>query len=148
MLRKTIQTIISWVKELWELLKAISQIAPPQPTTSYRNQYSTTTNTRRNALHDWRPSEPLSEVQRHRYIELEGYADNLRIDRLGRYDLNQIAKLAENFVYVSTEAIEDFIDETINYKCSIIDNAEVLWVPKGDCIEWAYNQYSALADLL
>lgn len=147
MLRKIIKTIIGWAKELWELLKVISDIAPGQTTTSHRNQ-NITTNTRRNALHDWRTSEALSEVQRHRYIELDGYAENLRIDRSGRYDLNQLAKFAENFVYVSTEAIDEFIDESINYKCSIVDDVEVLWVPKGDCIEWAYNQYSALADLL
>jgi len=147
MLRKVIKTIIGWFKELWELLKVISDIAPVQQTTSNYN-HSTTTNTRLNALHDWRASDCLSEVQRHRYIELDGYAENLRIDRSGRYDLNQLAKFAENFVYVSTEAIDEFIDETINYKCSIVDNIEVLWVPKGDCIEWTYNQYSPLADLL
>lgn len=147
MLRKIIKTIIGWAKELWELLKVISDIASTQTTTSNRN-HSTTTHTRRNALHDWRSSEALSEVARHRYIELDGYADNLRIDRSGRYDLNQLAKFAENFVYVSSEAIDEFIDESINYKCSIVDDVEVLWVPKGDCIEWAYNQYSALADLL
>ena len=147
MLRKIIKTIIGWVKELWELLKVISDIAPSQTTTSHRN-HLVVTNTRKNALHDWRSSERLSEVERHRYIELDGYAENLRIDRSGRYDLKQLAKFTENFVYVSHEDIDEFIDESINYKCSIVDDVEVLWVPKGDCIEWAYNQYSALADLL
>lgn len=143
MLQKIIKTIIGWAKELWELLKVLSDIAPVPKTTC--TQVTSSTNTRPNALHDWRSAD---EVQRHRYLELEGFADNLRIDRLGRYDLHQIAAFAENFVYVSSEAVDDFIDNTVNYKCSIIDGNEVLWVPKGDCIEFAYHQYSALADLL
>lgn len=147
MLIKIIKTIIGWATEIWELLKVISDIAPGKTTTQHRNQ-TTTIKARENVLHDWRSSAALSEVVRHRYIELDGYAENLRIDRSGRYDLNQIAKFAENFVYVSSEAIDEFIDETINYKCSIVDNVEVLWMPKDDCIDWAYNQYSALADLL
>jgi len=145
MLRKIINTIICWAKELWEILKVISDIAPSQVTKTSSNHHSSTTNTRPNALRSWHSAD---EVQRHRYIELDGFAENLRIDRLGRYDLHQIAAFAENFVYVSSEAVDEFIDETINYKCSIIDGDEVLWAPKGDCIEFAYNQYSALADLL
>lgn len=147
MLSRIIKSIITWVKEIWQLLKVISDIAPQSNLNNGNNHINRKINTspKSNASKDWRSSE---EVQRHRYLELEGFADNLRIDRLGRYDLHQIAAFAENFVYVSTEAVDDFIDDTVNYKCSIIDGNEVLWVPKGDCIEFAYNQYSALADLL
>jgi hypothetical protein len=145
MLRKIINTIIGWAKELWEILKIISDITPAQTTETSSNHHSSTTNSRPNAL---RSRQAADEVQRHRYIELEGFAENLRIDRLGRYDLHQIAAFAENFVYVSSEAVDEFIDESINYKCSIIEGSEVLWVPKDDCIEFAYHQYSALADLL
>lgn len=145
MLRKIINTIIGWVKELWELLKVFSDIAPANTTPRNQLSLSSTTNTRPNVLHGWKSAD---EVQRHRYLELEGFAENLRIDRLGRYDLNQIAAFAENFVYVSPGAVDEFIDESINYKCSIIDGNEVLWVPKGDCIEFTYHLYSALADLL
>ena len=145
MLRKIIDIIIGWAKELWAILKVISDIAPAQTTETSSHHHSSTTSTRPNALHSWQAAD---EVQRHRYIELDGFAESLRIDRLGRYDLHQIAAFAENFVYVSSEAVDEFIDETINYKCSIIEGNEVLWVPKADCIEFAYNQYSALADLL
>lgn len=51
-------------------------------------------------------------------------------------------------MYVGSKAIDDLVDETVNYKRSIIDGQDVFWVPKGDVIEWAYHQYSALADLL
>ncbi len=147
MLQKIINCIVNWLKELWELLKVIGDIAPEKQTTPALTPV-TKTNVRRNALHDWRPSERLPEVIRHRYIEVDGVADNFRIDRLGRYDLLQIERFCENLVYVSPDAINDFIDDTINYQRSIIDGEDVLWVPKGDCIEWAYHQYPALADVL
>tara|TARA_R110001583_G_scaffold76235_1_gene208912 strand:+ start:2624 stop:3055 length:432 start_codon:yes stop_codon:yes gene_type:complete len=143
MLIKIIKTIIGWIQEIWELLKVISDITPIKATGNFRN--SNPSSTRLNALHQRKSNE---EVIRHRYLELDGFAENLRIDCLGRYDLNQIAEFSENFVYVSPEAVDEFIDDTINYKCSIIEGKEVLWVPKADCIEFAYHQYSALADLL
>lgn len=146
MLRKIIKTIIDWVKELWELLKVISDIAPGKTAHQQRNHFKT--NTRPNALHDRSSSERYPEVVRHRYIEVDGYAENFRIDRIGRYDIMQIEKFLENFVYVSTDAIDDFVDETINYKQSIIDGVDVLWVPKSECIEFAYHHHPALADVL
>lgn len=146
MLLRIIKTIIGWVKEIWELLKVISDITPQQNQNNWKNANNSKiiTNSRENVLHDWQSP----EVARHRYIELEGYSDNFRIDRLGRYDIFQLQRFAENFVYVSSDAIDDFVDETVNYKRSIVDGQDVLWVPKGDVIEWSYHQYSALADLL
>lgn len=147
MLRKVIKTIIGWFKELWELLKVISDIAPVQQSTLHRNQ-TTSSNTRLNALHDHRSSERLPEVARHRYVEVDGYAENFRIDRLGRYDLLQIERFCENFVFVGSDAIDDFVDATINYAKSYVDDDDVLWVPKGDCIEFAYHHHPGLADVL
>lgn len=147
MLLKIIKTVVGWIKELWELLKIISDIAPVQTATSHHKQ-TLTSNTRANVLHGHRSSERALEVVRHRYIEVDGYAENFRIDRLGRYDLLQIERFCENFVFVSSDAIDDFVDETIDYAKSFIDGSEVLWLPKGDCIEFAYHHHPALADVL
>ncbi|QDP02199.1 hypothetical protein [Thalassotalea sp. PS06] len=147
MLIKFLKNILKWCKELWELLKVVADIHPNTPTYSYSEPVTKKTQ-RPNVLHNWQSGDRSTEVARHRYIEVDGYAENFRIDRLGRYDLLQIERFCENLVYISPDAINDFIDETIYYKRSIIDGEDVLWVPKGDCIEWAYHQYPAFADLL
>ncbi len=35
----------------------------------------------------------------------------------------------------------------VEHDIDYIDGSKVLWVNKDDCIEWAFLQYSAIADL-
>ena len=150
MFRKLLNTIIRWAKEIWSLFEIIEEVVPagatfspsPQPTTYRKPSLS-----KPNRYTAWR-EEPKPKVSRHRYIEVEGYAENLRIDQHGRYDILQLAKFAESFVWISQDSVEEFVDDTMDFDKDFIDGSHVLWLNKADCIEWAYHQYSALADLL
>ena len=149
MLKKLFQKILSWLRELWSLLKLIDEAVSKERDTTSNNTYSAkpkSNRARRNALHQYDGDEP--SVVRHRYIELDGYAESLRIDERGRYDLNQISRFAENFVWIDANAIDEFIDSGIEYDTEYTDGSDVLWVDKDECIEWVYMQHSAIADLL
>ena len=145
MFHKLFKKIFSVFRQLWDLMKKISETTP-----TAHQQKTSFTHT---------PSKPKIELIekdrtafsrqtiRHRYIELEGYAESLRIDPAGRYDLKQLARFAENFVYVHSSSIPEFVD-SINYDFDYVDGQRVLWIEKSDAVEWCYMQYSPLADLL
>lgn len=146
MFRALLKKLISWLKELWSLFEVIDEIVPTKSHSSSNVIPLNKASPQRSIWVD--DIDPMPEVVSHRYVELEGYAESLHIDRRGRYDLNQIALFAENFVWISPDAIDEFIDNSMDYVRSFIKGKPVLWLSKDDCIEWAYHQYSALADLL
>ena len=144
MFRYLFKKLLSWFRELWSLFKAIDGAVSKES----KSKTYTSVNKRSNAL---TPSSSLSYQSpaiRHRYVELEGYAENLRIDSRGRYDLRQLARFAENFVWISPDSVDEFITGGMDYEADYIDGRRVLWLDKTECIEWSYLQYSALSDLL
>jgi len=160
MFRNLFKKILSWLREIWSLFKVIDD-AIPKP--QYRQfspihspqQYSPqiTRNTppakqRSNVLQTRGSKDNEPSVIRHRYIELDGYDESLRVNEQGQYDLNQLAKFAENFIWVGPNDVNDFIEDGIEHDVEYIDGTCVLWVSKEDAIEWAFLQYSAIADLL
>lgn len=151
MFRILFKKILMWLREIWSLLKVIDDAISKhqQKSTSRPKNTASVTSTaaRRNALQDCAYQSKGSVAVRHRYIELEGYAESLRIDGQGRYDLNQLARFTKNFIWVAPNDVTDFLDG-IEHSVDYIDGDSVLWVDKADCIEWAYLQYSALAELL
>jgi len=153
MFQTLLKKIVSWLREIWSLFKVIDDVIPKEHLRAIRNtsqltQQSTSTYPRRNSLQTWSSQDNASSVARHRHIELEGYSESFRIDKRGRYDLNQLARFAENFVWVAPNEVDDFIADNIEHDIDYIDGTTVLWTEKSDCIEWAFIQYSALADLL
>jgi hypothetical protein len=155
MFRTLLKKILSWLREVWNLLKVIDEAIPAYhsnlPTKNTRQQLPQSTHPtheRKNVLQIWESKSNSPLPIRHRYIELDGYSDRFRIDNKGRYDLNQIAKFTENFVWIGPNDIQEFINDGIKHTVDYIDGVSVLWVDKDECIEWAYHQYSAIADLL
>ncbi|WP_394391018.1 hypothetical protein [Shewanella woodyi] len=146
MFRHLFKKLLSWLREIWSLFKVIDgAVSKESQSKSY-----TSSNKRPNAL-THSPSPTLSYQSpaiRHRYVELEGYAENLRVDSKGRYDLRQLARFAENFVWIGPDSIDEFITGGMDYDTDYIDGQRVLWLDKTECIEWAYLQYSPLSDLL
>lgn len=158
MFRRLFKKILSWLREIWSLFKVIDDAIPkhrhlfPVPATSPHKPQVThdhpSIQKRRNALQTWEFEEDEPSVVRHRYIELDGYSENLRIDERGRYDLYQLGRFAENFIWIAPNEVDDFVADGIEHATEYIDGSNVLWVDKSDCIEWAFLQYSAIADLL
>ena len=160
MFRQLFKRILSWLREIWSLFKVIDEaipkpqyrhLSPASTPPQFRPHITRTTppaQPRRNMLKTWGSEVDEPSVIRHRYLELDGYSESLRIDEQGRYDLNQLASFAENFVWISSNEVEDFVADNIDYSTEYINGKEVLWVNKSDCIEWAFLQYSAIADLL
>ena len=149
MFRKLLNTLIRWAKELWSLFEIIEEVVPAGATTSPSTPIITYEPQMLEPKRRVRWFEqPQSRIARHRYIELDGFAENFRIDQRGRYDILQLAKFAEHFVWVCQDAVEEFIDDSMDYDKEFIDGSHVLWLNKADCIEFCYHQYSALADLL
>lgn len=141
MFRHLFQKLISWLREIWSLFEIIDEVVPAGAHfTPVRQPPSEP------ASNQWLPSK--SKLARHRYIELEGYAENLRIDNRGRYDLRQLAQFAENFVWVSPNILDEFLEPSMDYDHDIVSGQRVTWLNKADCIEFCYHQYSPLADLL
>lgn len=141
MLRKLFNKLISWLKEIWTLFEIIDDVVPAGSASPSIHKTPAS-----QPKQTWLQAEPA--LTRHRYIELEGYAENLRIDQHGRYDLRQLARFAENFVWVSPEVLDEFLDDTMDYDHDFAEGQRVTWLNKADCIEFCYHQYSPLADLL
>ncbi|WNJ95427.1 hypothetical protein RND59_15085 [Vibrio ruber] len=147
MFRNLLTKLISWLKELWSLFEIIDEVVPA-------GAHFTSTKLKPNNTHipspqptqDWTPVKPT--IARHRYIELEGYAENFRIDNRGRYDLRQLIRFAENFVWISPDILDHFLEPSMDYDHDIVQGQRVTWLNKDDCIEFCYHQYSPLADLL
>ncbi|MGI2000124.1 hypothetical protein [Shewanella frigidimarina] len=144
MFRHLFKKLLSWFREIWSLFKAIDGAVSKEP----QSKIHTPTNTRSNVLTPTSKLSYQSPAIRHRYVELEGYAESLRIDSRGRYDLRQLARFAENFVWISSDSVDEFITAGMDYDTDYIDGQKVLWLDKTECIEWSYLQYSALSDLL
>ncbi|ACJ29939.1 hypothetical protein swp_3233 [Shewanella piezotolerans WP3] len=144
MFRNLFRKLWSWLREIWSLFKTIDGAVSKES----QSKIITPTNTRSNALTPTSSLSYQSPAIRHRYVELEGYAENLRIDSKGRYDLRQLARFAENFVWISPDSIDEFITGGMDYDTDYIDGQRVLWLDKTECIEWSYLQYSPLSDLL
>jgi hypothetical protein len=142
MFRHLLNKLVSWLKEIWSLFEIIDEVVPSGATFTPTRSAPIKTPPKQ----EWIQAKPT--IARHRYIELEGYADNLRIDQRGRYDLRQLAQFAENFVWVSPEVLDEFLDDTMDYDHDIAEGKRVTWLNKADCIEFCYHQYSPLADLL
>ncbi len=141
MFRNLLKKLISWLQEIWSLFQIIDEVVPAGANFSpHKNPVRTPTK------QEWIQAKPT--IARHRYIELEGYAENLRIDQHGRYDLRQLARFAENFVWVSPDILDEFLDDTMDYDHDFLEGQRVTWLNKGDCIEFCYHQYSPIADLL
>lgn len=142
MFRQLFKKLLSWLKEVWDLFKVIDSAVPKEskPATQTHKQTSGVISSPKLSYQ--------SPTIRHRYVELEGYAVNLRIDSQGRYDLRQLARFAENFVWISPDSVDGFITGGMDYETDYIDANPVLWLDKSECIEWAYLQYSPLSDLL
>lgn len=142
MFRKLLNKLITWLKEIWSLFEIIDEVVPAGanfvPSTQPQPPIPTTPT--------WIPSKPT--VARHRYIEVDGYAENLRIDQHGRYDLRQLIRFAENFVWISPDILDEYLDDSMNYDHDIVDGQRVTWLNKDECIEFCYHQYSPIADLL
>ncbi len=146
MFRHLLKKLLCWLKEIWSLFKVIDGAVSKES----RGKSCPSVSTRSNALASSARatlSYPTATV-RHRYVELDGYAENLRIDSRGRYDLRQLARFAENFVWISPDSVDEFITGGMDYDTDYIDGNRVLWLDKTECIEWSYLQYSALSDLL
>ncbi|MCL1148069.1 hypothetical protein L2747_18865 [Shewanella marinintestina] len=144
MFRHLFKKLLSWLREIWSIFKAIDSAVSKES----QSKTHTPTNTRSNALTPTSTLSYQSPAIRHRYVELEGCAENLRIDSRGRYDLRQLARFAENFVWISPDSVDEFITGGMDYDTDYIDGKRVLWLDKTECIEWSYLQYSALSDLL
>lgn len=141
MFRNLLKKMMSWLQEIWSLFQIIDEVVPAGTNFSpHKNPVRTP------PKQEWIQAKPT--IARHRYLELEGYAENLRIDQRGRYDLRQLAKFAENFVWVSPDILDEYLDDTMDYDHDFLEGQRVTWLNKGDCIEFCYHQYSPLADLL
>lgn len=144
MFRNLFKKLLSWLREIWSIFKAIDGAVSKES----KNTTHSSSNKRSNALTPTATLSYKSPAIRHRYVELEGYSESLRIDSCGRYDLRQLARFAENFVWISPDSVDEFITGGMDYDSDYIDGQRVLWLDKTECIEWAYLQYSALSDLL
>lgn len=144
MFRCLFKKLLSWLREIWSIFKAIDGAVSKES----KSKIHTSINKRSNVLTPTSILSYQSPAIRHRYVELEGYAESLRIDSRGRYDLRQLARFAENFVWISPDSVDEFITGGMDYDSDYVDGQRVLWLDKTECIEWAYLQYSALSDLL